>query len=322
MMFMGVDVGNTKTAFLLCNEKGHVLSFAKKKGANFQSCGGVEKMLEILKAGIDELLQNGNAEKEDLKSSYFGLAGADRKADFEIIGSALEKLNIGDFSFQNDGFIALRSGSADGRGILITCGTGNTNFASNGKEVKRVGGLSPQLGDAIGTHLIASKVTSAAVRAKDGRGPRSALVKILEKKLKMEVEDLISVNYEEFDPIPTVIESFFEALREFDVVAFSIVSEIVEEINRTAEIFRTSMFLEEQKVRLILDGPFFQNADPIFFKILGNYIWPGYEVYVPKHDPVVGAALLAIERQMNVNVDIFQRLTEEYIQKVKEGVWK
>ncbi len=320
MVFMGIDVGNTKTAFLLCDENGHVISFLKKEGANFQSCGGIEKTLEILRSGIDELFKRGKVKKEELKFTYLGIAGADREADFKLIESALRRLDIGDFSFQNDGFIALRSGSVDGKGILITCGTGNTNFASNGKKVERIGGLSPQLGDVIGTHLIASKVTSAAVRAKDGRGSRSSLVKILEKKLQMEVEDLISVDFRKFDPVPKIIESLFEALKEFDLVAFSIMREIVDEINRIAEIFRFSLFPKERNVRLILDGPFFKNADSIFFKILQNYIWPGYEVYVPEHDPVVGAVLLAMEKRIEVNEEIFTRVTNEYLLKRKEGV--
>ena len=316
-LFMGVDVGNTKTTFLLCDEKGQILSYARKKGANFQSCGGIDNSLKIIEDGINEVLSEAKVKRENITSTYLGIAGADRKSDFELINSALKRLRLKKFSFQNDGFIALKSGSIDGCGILITCGTGNTNFASNGKEIKRIGGLSPELGDGLGTHLIASKITSAVVRAKDGRGPKTILKNILENKLKMEVEDLISVDLENYDPVPMIIKSFFEAVKQFDVVAFSILKDIVEEINKIAEIFRASLFVKEKNVRLILDGPFFKNADPIFFKALKNYIWDGYQITVSKHDPVIGAALLAMEEYGKTPKRVANRMIKEYLQMVR-----
>ncbi len=316
-LFMGVDVGNTKTTFLLCDEKGHVLSYVRKKGANFQSCGGIDNSLKIIEDGIKELLDKTKFKREDITSAYFGIAGADRKSDFELIGSALKRLKLKKIAFQNDGFIALKSGSIDGCGILITCGTGNTNFASNCKEIKRIGGLSPQLGDVLGTRLIASKITSAIVRAKDGRGPKTILKDALESKLKMEVEDLISVDLEKYDPVPLIVESFFEALRRFDVVAFSILESIVKEISRIAEIFRISLFPTQQSVKLILDGPFFKNADPVFFEALKNCIWDGYKITVPRHDPVVGAVLLAMEMNGKTTREVANRMIKEYLQIVQ-----
>lgn len=315
--FLGIDVGNTKTDFLLCGEEGYILSYTRKEGANFQSCGGIDNSVRIIEKGINELLLKAKFKREDIVSTYLGIAGADRKSDFELIDSALKKLKLKNFSFQNDGFIALKSGSIDGCGILITCGTGNTNFASNGKEVKRIGGLSPELGDGLGTHLIASKITSAVVRSKDGRGPKTILRNILESKLKVEVEDLISIDLEKYDPIPMIIKSFFEAVKQFDVVAFFILKDIVEEINKIAEIFRASLFANEETVKLILDGPFFKNADPIFFKVLENYIWNGYRIIVSKHDPVIGAVLLAMEEYGKASKRVANRIIKEYLQMVR-----
>ncbi len=315
--FLGVDGGNTKTTFLLCDEKGKVISYTRKGGTNPQSCGGIEEMLEILNEGIKEISSESKIDRKNF-ISYFGMAGADRESDFKMIKSALARLGLRSFDLQNDGFIALRSGTLDGKGILITCGTGNTNFASNGREVKRVGGLSPALGDGLGTNLIAFKATSAAVRAKDGRGPNTILKNIIEDKLKMEVEDLISINIKKEDPVPLVIESLFEAAEKFDMVALSILKDAIEEISRIADIFRFSLFPKRKKVKLILDGPFFKHAHSFFFESLKHYSWEGYQIVVPQHDPVVGAVLLAMERERIDSKNIAKKVIREYLRTVKK----
>jgi len=315
---LGVDVGNTKTDFLLCGEDGEILAYARKSGANFQSCGGIDMTLKILNEGIEEVSLKSKVDRGKFVT-YLGMAGADREADFKLIEKALSKLRLKTFSFQNDGFVGLKSGTVDGKGILITCGTGNTNFASDGEKIERIGGLSQELGDGLGAHMIASKVTSAAVRAKDGRGPKTVLREILEDKLKMEVEDLITVNLRKFDPVPIVVESLFEAVKQFDVVAFSILKDVVEEINKIAELFRTKLFQKEKNVKLILDGSFFKNADAVFFKMLQNYIWNGYKVLVPEHDPVVGAVFLSMENgtREKISKQMAERIVKEYLQIVK-----
>ncbi|RKX55930.1 MAG: ATPase, partial [Thermotoga sp.] len=138
---LGVDVGNTKTLYALANEDGAVINVHYGKPANFQSLG-LAKSQERIKDGINETLSPLGIPPYDVGFVYYGVAGADRPKDFELIRKMLNGIEMNKFEFHNDGWIALKSGTIDGIGMVITCGTGNTNFACNSqREWKRIGGL-------------------------------------------------------------------------------------------------------------------------------------------------------------------------------------
>ena len=231
MIFLGVDVGGTKTDAILVNDEGKVLSYFRGGPGNYQSIGR-EKAFREIKRVVDGVLKKIGLEKNDITFAYFGIAGADTVKDFEIIRSILNGLALKRYDFDNDGRIALKSGTFDDIGIMVSCGTGSISYAYDGNNTHRVGGFSSFFGERLGSFYIAGFVMSAIMRSKDGRSPKTKLKKIVENKLKMRVEDLM--RYEYFDErtsinfVPLVIKSIFEGFKGNGFIATKIFINIAE----------------------------------------------------------------------------------------------
>ncbi|HEY8541460.1 MAG TPA: BadF/BadG/BcrA/BcrD ATPase family protein, partial [Pseudothermotoga sp.] len=119
MYFMGVDIGGSKTDVVIADESGKVVSYLRTKGANYQGVG-VDQAFEIINQAVNQAMTKAGLKKIDLTYSYFGVAGADMDFEIKITKSILDKLNLEKYSFDNDGRIALRSGTLDDVGILIS----------------------------------------------------------------------------------------------------------------------------------------------------------------------------------------------------------
>jgi len=176
---LGVDLGNTKTVYALAKSDGTVLAIHRGPGANHQEIGA-EEMTARLRNGISVVLETARLEPTDLAAVYYGAAGADSEKDFDIMRPAMAAVVDAPFDFDNDCWIALYSGTLGGPGMVVTCGTGNTNCAINAQSEKmRIGGLDENLGDVLGAHAIARYAASAAVRSDDGRGEPTILARMI-----------------------------------------------------------------------------------------------------------------------------------------------
>jgi len=317
VIFLGVDVGGTKTEAILVDDEGKVLSYFRGGPGNYQSIGKERAFREIKKV-VDGTLEKARVNKEDVTFAYFGVAGADTPKDFEIVRSILNRLGLKRFDFDNDGRIALRSGTFDDIGIMVSCGTGSISYACDGKNMHRAGGFSFFFGERLGSFYIAGFVTSAVMRAKDGRSPKTKLEKIVEEKMKMKVEDLM--RYEYFDErrlinfVPLVTESLFEGFREHDFMATKIFVSIVEEVLNIVEAHRRVLNFEKP-IKLVLEGTFFKKAEKSLIEMIKSALGDEFEIVVPKHDPIVGAVLLAMEKAgLSMDRKLFSKLVDSYLE--------
>ncbi|MCX7958570.1 MAG: ATPase, partial [Deltaproteobacteria bacterium] len=89
--FLGVDGGGTKTITAISDEKGRVLSLVKSGPSNFQSYG-IEKAYRELRNGIESALKKAKIKRQAISYGGFGISGADRDKDFDIILSILNDI--------------------------------------------------------------------------------------------------------------------------------------------------------------------------------------------------------------------------------------
>lgn len=298
MYFLGVDVGGTKTHVLIVDGSGNVISFHEGPGANYQGMG-VEKALQNLRQAIAEALEKASLTTDKLNASFFGVAGADFEYENRIVRSMLERLGLKNYAFDNDGRIALRSGTLDDVGIMISCGTGGINYACDGKRIERIGGFSTFFGERLGSYIVAGKVASAIVRAKDGRSENTIMVEMFESQIQSNIEDIMHFEYEgDYEKmreyVVLLIKILFFAARKHDFVALKILCEIVEEVLSIVRAFRSKLSFTPP-IKLVLEGSFFKNADPMLLEMIQTALGRDYRLIVPKHPPVVGAVLLAAE---------------------------
>lgn len=298
MYFLGVDVGGTKTHALIADHEGKVIVFHDGPGANYQGLG-VEKAYSNLKDTITEALKKASLKLQDVEAVFFGVAGADFDYEIRIVRTILDRLGLKRYAFDNDGRIALRSGTLNDVGILISCGTGGINYACDGKRMERIGGFSTFFGERLGSYIIAGLVASAIIRGKDGRSNPTKMIQIFESQISMKMEDIMHYEYEgDYEKMREytilLIKTLFSAAKQHDFVALKILCHIVDEIVDIVRAFRMKLDFTPP-IKLVLEGSFFKNADPILLEMISSAVGPEYEIIVPKHPPVVGAVLLAAE---------------------------
>lgn len=322
MYFLGVDIGGTKTAAVITDETGEVLSLKKGAGSNYQGCG-IEESYKRANHTIEEVCKEAGITKKDIHNAYLGIAGVDLDYDIKIIKGILKRIGIKKYAFENDGLIALRSGTDDGKGILVTCGTGSISFANNGERILRKGGFSTFFGERLGAGYIARLSASAIIRAKDGRGPKTLMKRILEKEHSITVEEMMKkeipdVDYTGPDPVVTLITIIYKAARKNDFVALKILLKIADEVLNIVKSFRADMTFNPV-IPLVLEGTVFKRADSILFDLIRSGLGDEFNVIIPNHDPVTGAALFALENVgITITKPIRERLFNSYEKKKAE----
>jgi N-acetylglucosamine kinase-like BadF-type ATPase len=296
--FLGVDIGATKTRYALADQTGRVIQVISDPGSSHEFCG-LETAGKILKDGLNRITHDNGLSLAELEFVYFGAAGADTQEDFlqlrDLYGKILPETS---FDFENDGLIALKSGTLDGVGMVITCGTGNTNFAANKKGfVKRIGGLTPYAGDVLGAVNIAGMVCSATVRSEDGRDYPSLLARVLPEKLRVpSVKDLSNVPLSP-ENVQIILEVLFDCASEGDGKSLEITWIMVKETLDIVEQFHAAIFEEGEPFKLVLEGSVFKQQFAPFMRMLKLALENRYRarIIVPDWEPVAGSLLLAFD---------------------------
>jgi len=322
LYFLGVDVGGTKTAAVIADETGQVLSLKIGKGSNYQGCG-IEESYKRANQTIESVCKEIGIEKQDIQNAYLGIAGVDLDYDIQIIKGILKRIDLPCYDFENDGLIALRSGTDDGKGILITCGTGSISFGNNGERIIRKGGFSTFFGEQLGARHFARLSASAMMRSKDGRGPKTLMNGILVDKYQITIEEMMKayipdVTYSGPDPVITLIQVVYQAARQNDYLAMKILIEIGQEVINICQSFRADMTFIPP-IPLVLEGTVFKRADAILLDMIRSGVGEEYNLIIPNHDPVTGAVLFALEGNgITVTNAIREKLFESYeFQKTK-----
>jgi N-acetylglucosamine kinase-like BadF-type ATPase len=302
MFYLGVDVGGTKTAAAIADETGKILACHKGSGSNYQACGAEESFLRLNQT-INIVCEKAGIEKKDITASFLGVAGADLEHDLIVIRQILKRLQLKNYAFENDGYIALRSGTLNGIGILITCGTGSISFAGDGEKVLRKGGFTWFFGERLGSYYVAGLAASAIMRGDDGRGKQTVMSKILRDDYSISVgemmkKELPDVEYNGPDPIITLIQTIYKAAGLNDCCALEILTEITNEIINIVNSFESEMNFSGVR-KIVLEGTVFKKADKRLYHMIENGLGPDYQIVIPEYDPVIGAVMLAMERGGN-----------------------
>lgn len=321
MYYLGVDIGGTKTAMIITDETGTVLSFRKGEGSNYQLCG-IAASFQVLETTLEGACEEAGIKKQDIDEAFFGVAGADLDYDYEIISEILKRLELKSYHFDNDGLIALRAGVKDGKGILVTCGTGSISFGNNGREIMRKGGFSNFFGERLGGYHVAGMVASAIVRGADGRGSATIMHDLLEKNYSVTIEEMMKTEYPDVpytgpDVNIALISTLYEAAKLSDMVALTILSEIAGEVVAIVNAFRKDMVFTPL-IKVVLEGSVFKHADKLLIDMIRNGLGNDCRVVIPDHDPVTGAVLFALEKNGEIiTEEIHENLLKTYNEKVR-----
>ena len=300
---LAADVGNSKTDIALIAADGSVLGAARGASSSHQAVGlarGIQNLLGLARAAA---LQAGLREGPPFaRVDALCMAGVDTPRDARRLTRALRGAGLtGDLILRNDMFAILRAGATAGWGVAVVAGAGlnGAGVGPTGKVV-RFSGLGDISGDWEG---VGRSALSAAVRGRDGRGPRTTLERLVPEHFGLRrPEDVTMALYRNrfsdarLRELPPLV---FAAAAAGDPVAGTIVDLLADEIAAfaIAAIRRTSTVRRD--VEVVLGGGLARSGDRRLLarvERLIRAVAPRARIVVLDRPPILGAALLGLDR--------------------------
>jgi N-acetylglucosamine kinase-like BadF-type ATPase len=304
---LAVDAGGSKVDAALLGSDGRLRGAARMANTDHDGTGGERHMESALEAVRAACLDAG-VDPDTFPVADVGIycvAGADLPQDDRRIGKWLARRTVtGEVVVRNDTFAVLRAGTDRPWGVSIVCGYGiNCSAVSPDGRTYRFPAVGPISGDWGGGSDIGGMALWYAIRAEDGRGEQTSLRTLVPAHLGMRqprqvLEALYFGRLHERDLVhlpPTV----FAAARAGDGVARSIVDRQADEVVALARASIRKLRMSGLDVDVVLGGGIFRNDDPAFFERVTEGIHavaPAAQIHVLRIPPVVGAALLGLDR--------------------------
>ena len=234
----------------------------------------------------------------------FCVAGADFAADVRELTGAFSAAGVAErLSVHNDAFAALRAGAPEGWGIVVVCGAG-VNAAGVGPDgrtarLAAIGDLSGDWGGGMG---VGREALAAAVRARDGRGPATALERRVPQRLGLrrpiDVARRIYEGAMNDRRLEELAPLTFEVAAEGDAVARAIIDRLADELSTMAVAIARQLRVARREVDVVLTGGVFRARDAAFYARIEAAVHEGVPLarLVPLRDrPVLGAALIGLD---------------------------
>jgi N-acetylglucosamine kinase-like BadF-type ATPase len=305
---LAVDGGNSKADVALVATDGTLLAAVRGATISHQAVSldeGVRRLTDLVaevRAAAGTRAASAVAEPGQ---AIYCLAGADYPSDIRLLRSAFGAVvPTPDNLVLNDTFAALRAGTTRPWGIALICGQGinGAAVAPPGGRV-RFAGVGDISGDWGGGTSIGQAGLGAAVRARDGRGPRTELERTIPAAVGLTRPEAVTRAFYDGrlsesrigDLAPTV----FATAAADDAVARAIVDHLADELAGMAAALARRTGLTRRDPEVVLAGGIFKTTDAAFHAGLAERITatiPAARIVRLAAPPVLGAALIGLDR--------------------------
>jgi N-acetylglucosamine kinase-like BadF-type ATPase len=315
--FLGVDAGGSKTYAMIGDEQGKVIGVGKGGNGNHQiDC---EQAVNSLQQAVSEALLTAGLTKDQLDFSWFGLAGADREADFKILRPIISSFGLPRTEISCDTWNALRSGTEQNYGIVLICGSGvNCSGKNPLGATYQCGGFGYRFGDFGGGYDLSMEVFRSVLRAEEGREQETVLGKRLPQLLGYaNVSEVREAYLDHFRDLPPhIAELLFPAAEEGDPVATKLLVKQGDELGLAAASAIRRLGMERDSFDIVLAGSLLTKGDRsgIIRRAIESRVKPlapNASLTILTREPVVGSVVLAMESSgMRVNQQILDQLSQ------------
>ena len=294
--FLGVDGGQSSTIAVIGDEAGRILGRGEAGPCNHaESLGGRGKLVAAVSGSVGAAQRAaGLGGPLEFAAACFGMSGgaADKR---EAIASIVQAAQL---EVTDDARIALAGATAGEPGIIVIAGTGTIAFGRNrGGREARAGGWGYIFGDEGGGFHIVRRALRAILRHEEGWGQETALrALLLEAGGASSANDLLHRFYtQDFprDQVAAMAPLVDKAAESGDHVARSILDQAGRQLVALAAAVRAQLFAAGDPVYVATVGGVFRSRTVLDSFRLRMEREPGATVGPPKHDPAVGALLLA-----------------------------
>ncbi|MEV7948865.1 N-acetylglucosamine kinase [Streptomyces rubiginosohelvolus] len=316
---VAIDAGNSKTDVALIGEDGTVLATAR--GGGFQPpVIGVEAAIDVLAGVLERAVAELPAPPVLAGHVSACLANADLPVEEAELAAALGARGWGSsVEVRNDTFAILRAGVDEPRGVAVVCGAGINcvGMTPDGRTARfpAIGRISGDWGGGSG---LAEEALWFAARAEDGRGEASELARALPRHFGLDsMYGLIEALHRGAIPLGRRHELtpvLFATAEAGDPVAAALVKRQAHEVVAMASVALDRLDLLEEEVPVLLGGSVLAARHPQLNDRIAALLAaraPKAEVRVVSEPPVLGAALLGLDRT-GAGPEVHRRLRARY----------
>jgi N-acetylglucosamine kinase-like BadF-type ATPase len=270
---------------------------------------GVRNALASLRRAFEGALERSGSQGGVRLAACYGLAGLDSPEDMAVmkrgigsmvLGSGWRRIDL----LVNDWRTAVTGAFIDEPGVTLIAGTGCVAAAQSdgGRRVVKVGGWGHIVDDKGSAYDIGRDALYAAMRDYDGRGPKTALLRLIMKKLgASEPQGIIARVYAKHMPVSEIASLsalVSQAADGGDEVAVGILREKGHILGELVVSAAARLGMLKAPFGVSLTGGVFKAGTPIL-EPLEERIHasaPRAAVVEPKLAPVCGAVVLLLRR--------------------------
>ena len=302
-VILAVDGGNSKTDVALVDGDGRLLAAVRGSTSSHQAVG-LSAGVEVLAGLVADVTARASLERRP-ELAVYTLAGADTKADVKSLSEALADRGFAERDvIRNDAFGALRAGTDQGWGVVVICGQGvnAAGVAPNGQTF-RLDALGAISGDWGGGTDVGWQGLAGAVRARDGRGPRTALERTVPAHFGLKSAAAVTsamyrgeISEARIGELSPVV---FATADGGDTVARAVVDRLADEIVVMAGAMMRRLHLTRLHPDVVLGGGVFRTRDAPFYERIRSGVEefaPGARLVRLEAPPVAGAALIGLDQ--------------------------
>jgi N-acetylglucosamine kinase-like BadF-type ATPase len=302
---VAVDGGNFKTDLALLDSRGGLMSLVRGGGSSPHYLG-VDGCVEVLESLLTSAIARAGLAplgRPLADTAHVLLAGADLPEEVSALRATIEQLSWSErLVVDNDTLALLRAGTERGWGIAVVCGAGINCLGvdPDGRELRfpALGSISGDWGGGADVGLAA---LAAAARSADGRGPRTGLETAVPAHFGLS-EPLEVSRALHLRQIPEVrlgeLAAVVFAACDEDPVAAGIVRRLADEVTAFAKAALRRLELTSSDPDVVLGGRLLRTVSPRVVAAIADGIrelTPHARVLVAPSEPIVGAALLALD---------------------------
>jgi len=303
-LFLGVDAGGSKTAFVLLDGDGQVV--AETRGPSGYYFGsGIETVATVLADGLAQVTALAGVHTDEIDYAFFGLPGyGEVAADTDRLGVIPRGLLGHDRYICDNDMIGGWAGSLGGYdGVNVISGTGSMVYGERLGATCRVGGWGELFGDDGSAYWIASRGLNAFSRMSDGRLPRGPLYDIVRERVGITRDlDLVGVVMDQWRGARSEIARLSKAVVEADAAgdpaAAAILADACHELTELVGAARDLLgYTGTEAMPVSYSGGMF--TAPSFltgFTAALEARGPGYRLQPPMFGPGIGSALYAMRK--------------------------
>jgi len=282
-LVMSIDGGGTRTVAVVVDETLQELGRGQAASANYHNVG-LERLRYALWIAADRACQGAGCAFVDLVALGCGLAGAGRPEDRHVLRRAVaEVIPVSPLVLTHDAESALVGGTGRREGVVLISGTGSMAYGVNAE----------------GRSWIGLSGLRAAVRSYDGRAPATIVgERILAALGLSRMKELVGWanrrgSVKEIAALAPLVGQCAQAR---DEIAQEILSQAGSKLAALAGAVLRKLGMTDAACEIVLAGGTFHHQ-PLVVQALREEMArcaPQARPIWPRHEPALGAALLAL----------------------------